>query len=93
MMGNRQCCQGAEISAAESKWGLNKICQKRAEKGPNFFKTLVLGIICGPSEINAFLFQLYRHILLEFVSFQRIFFQKQSFHVVPNIFCQAAEFI
>jgi hypothetical protein len=47
-----QCCQGAEISAAELKRGPTKICaagqiggriffkyaKKRAEKGPNFFE-------------------------------------------------------
>jgi hypothetical protein len=52
----------------------NKFAKKGPEKGPNFCKPLFSGIICGSSEMNAFLSQLYPHILPQFVSFQQIFF-------------------
>jgi hypothetical protein len=69
-----------------------RIFIKRAEKGPKFFKTLVLGIICGSSEINAFLSQIYPHILVEFVSFQVICSSKNKFSCGAEFVCLAAEF-
>jgi hypothetical protein len=65
---------------------------KRAEKGPNFFETLVSGIIFGSSEISAFLSQLNPHILVEFVSCQVICSSKNKFSCGAEFFCLAAEF-
>jgi hypothetical protein len=58
--------------------------QKRAKKGPNFFQTFVLGIICGSSEVNAFLSQLYLDIIFEVFSF--FFDPGTSFQVGPKFF-------
>jgi hypothetical protein len=68
-----------------------QIFMKRAEKGPNFFEIQVSGIICGSSEISAFLSQLYPHILVEFVSFQVICSSKNKFLCGAEFFCLAAE--
>jgi hypothetical protein len=65
---------------------------KRAEKEPNFFETFVSGIICGSSEISAFLSQLNPDILVEFVSCQVICSSKNKFSCGAELFCLAAEF-
>jgi hypothetical protein len=65
---------------------------KRAEKGPNFFETLILGIICGSSEISAFLSQFNPHSLVEFVSCQVICSSKNKFSCGAEFFCLADEF-
>jgi hypothetical protein len=71
--------EGPEKLAAE----FLSVLQKRTEKGPNFFKTLVSGIIYGSSEMKVFLSKLYLH--LQFISFQLIFFVPEtSFHVRSN---------
>jgi hypothetical protein len=69
-----------------------QIFMKRAEKGPNFFETLVSGIICGSSEIIAFFYQLNPHLLVEFVSCQVICSSKNKFSCGAEFFCLAAEF-
>jgi hypothetical protein len=85
--------KGAAIKAE----GLEKLATKFLidlhKKGPNFFKTLVPWIICGSSEMNKFLTQLYPYILLQFFSFWLIISsRKQVFHVGRIIFL-AAEFL
>jgi hypothetical protein len=63
-----------------------RIYIKRAEKGPNFFKTFVQWIICESSEMNKFSIQLYHHIILQFISFQLIFPSRKQISMWGRIF-------
>jgi hypothetical protein len=102
---SRQCCQGGEISAAKLKGAVKKCegqeilaaeffldLQKRAEKGPNVFKTHGSGVIWKYLEMNTFSTQLYAHILLQFFSFQHIISPRQHVFMEGRIFFLAAEF-
>jgi hypothetical protein len=71
-----------------------RIFTRFAKNGPKrgrTFSELISGIICGFSEINAFLSQIFPHILLQFVSFHLIFSSRNNFSSGAEFFYLAAE--
>jgi hypothetical protein len=83
---------GQNIGRRTQKGPLKNFFTRFAEKGSNFFNTLVSGNICGSSEMDAFLSQLCPQILLQFVILSAYFFFQKRVFMSGQIFSQEAEF-